>query len=580
MIANVATAIRERALAVVRDPNPILVKELRATFRSNLFIRFLYLATGCLGLVVLSGGAAIASASLPPAEVGQLVFQMFFGLSLLVILLIAPAQAATAFTSEKEQRTWESLVLSGMDPWRMVRGKFWACYASMFLVLISFAPVVGIAFLFGGISPWHVVWGYVWLLMWLAVAVAFGIAVSARLSSTRISILLVTLVFFPTTFVLACVIWAAGEGASSAWGVSMSGPFWFTEALSARLFELDTFGLLVALPAFVFGSAVWFFLATAVAGVRPAAEDRSTPLKTWATVNAGGLIATMFGIMMLFTDASDAAEAGIVLVTMLGSMLLFYSMLFMNEPPLPPRLVELRRPQMNPLRRSLLVLGPGAAPTLRFAFVLLICASLGFSLAAGLGRHLVGSFADGHLADAGLIILAVGHIAILAFVASFGTWLRIVLRSGIAARVLAFAAICAMAIVPFLFALIIDPDSLDRLDDEIPLMVTFSPLLPTILAVNVADGELSPFSSAMVMVTVVVYGCLAAFFWVLVEARCAKVKRIAEEQRQARDERARTSVPSPPLLQRSSKPEVAPPAPPAEEPAAAGAAVPETEKPA
>ena len=159
--------------------------------------------------------------------------------------------------------------------------------------------------------------------------------------------------------------------------------------------------------------------------------------------------------------------------------------------------------------------------------------TLGFSFAAGLGRHLVGSFGDGHLADAGLIILAVGHLAVLAFVASFGTWLRIVLRSGIAARVLAFAAICAMAIVPFLFALIIDPDSLDRLDDEIPLMVTLSPLLPTILAVNVADGELSPFSSAMVMVTVVVYGCLAAFFWVLVEARCAKVKRIAEEQRRA-----------------------------------------------
>ena len=569
MIASVVTALRDRALGVIRDPNPILVKELRATFRSNLFIRFLYLATGCLGLVVLSGGAAIASASLPPAEVGQLVFQMFFGLSLLVILLIAPAQAATAFTSEKEQRTWESLVLSGMDPWRMVRGKFWACYASMFLVLISFAPVVGIAFLFGGISPWHVIWGYVWLLMWLAVAVAFGIAVSARLNSTRISILLVTLVFFPVTFVLACFIWAAGEGASSAWGVSMSGPFWFTEALSARLFELDTFGLLVALPMFVFGSAVWFFLATAVAGVRPAAEDRSTPLKTWSIVNACGLIATMFGIMVLFTDASDAGEAAIIFVVMLGTVLLFYAMLFMNEPPLPPRLVEMRRPQMNPLLRALLVVGPGAAPTLRFAFVLLIFASFGFSIAAGLGRHLVGSYPDGHLSDAGLIILAVGHLAVLAFVASFGTWLRIVLRSGIAARVLAFAAICAMAIVPFLFALIIDPDSLDRLDDEIPLMVTLSPLLPTILSINVADGELSGFSSAIVLVTAVVYGCLAAFFWVLVEARCAKVKRLAEEQRQARDERARTSVPSPPLLQRTSKPDVAAaPEAPAPEPAA------------
>ena len=61
---------RERARAALRrpfdDPNPILLKELRATFRTALFIRFLYLLTGFVGLFVLTWGAFLASGEMPP----------------------------------------------------------------------------------------------------------------------------------------------------------------------------------------------------------------------------------------------------------------------------------------------------------------------------------------------------------------------------------------------------------------------------------------------------------------------------------------------------------------------------------
>ena len=42
------------------DPNPILLKELRATFRTALFIRFLYLTAGLVALLVLTWGAVNA----------------------------------------------------------------------------------------------------------------------------------------------------------------------------------------------------------------------------------------------------------------------------------------------------------------------------------------------------------------------------------------------------------------------------------------------------------------------------------------------------------------------------------------
>ena len=73
MLAQVRRVAATELADLVRDPNPILVKELRSTFRTKLFIRFLYLSTGLVGIIVLSGGAGTAAGSLPPAEVGQIL---------------------------------------------------------------------------------------------------------------------------------------------------------------------------------------------------------------------------------------------------------------------------------------------------------------------------------------------------------------------------------------------------------------------------------------------------------------------------------------------------------------------------
>ncbi len=165
-----------------RDPNPILVKELRTVFRTKLFIRFLYLSTGLVALIVLVSGASIAAQSMAPAQVGQIVFQFFFSMALMVLCLVAPAHAATSLTGEREMGTYESLILTGMDPARIVWGKFLASFGMFSLVLVAFAPIVGIAFLFGGISPLHVIIGFYGLILVLGPAVALGIAlfVAAR----------------------------------------------------------------------------------------------------------------------------------------------------------------------------------------------------------------------------------------------------------------------------------------------------------------------------------------------------------------------------------------------------------------
>lgn len=533
-MSSAVERITHRLRAITRDPNPLLVKELRTIFRTKLFIRFLYLSTGLLGLIVLSGGAATAAGPIPPAQVGQIVFQLFFTTALAVLSLVAPAHASTSLTGEKEMRTYESLILTGMDPWRIVRGKFLASYSAIVLVLVAFAPVVGIAFLFGGISPWHVLIGFYGLLLCLGPAVALGVAISARMRSSRIAILISLMVFAPISFFGTLSMWGLGEAAKRAWGLGMSGPFWFTEALSSRLFELDTLGLLGVLPLFVVGMAVWFLLAAAVAGVRPAAEDRSTPFKLWTVASLVGGVPILFGIITLF-DRSDVGMGGVVMVGSCSWALGFYALLFMNEPPLAPRLYEQRSESFGPLRRALGIFGPGAAPTTRFALVSVGAASLSFGIAGAAARYVVNPGGVEHLQfDAALVVLIIGHGAIGAFMVTLGALLRVILRSGVAARVLTLAIVLAFIILPFLFSVIIDPGSLDDLDDTVPFLVRLSPVFPSILSASIAsDGE--SWRVIEVLITAIVYGLGALLFWGALEGRVRSIKSKVVEQRAARD---------------------------------------------
>lgn len=506
-------------------------------FRTKRFVRFLYLSTGLVGLVVMSFGGGLAASSLTPAETGQFVFQTFFVTALGLLCLVAPAYASTSLTGEKEAGTYESLILTGMDPARLVWGKFLASYAVFGLVVVALSPIVGLAFLFGGVSPWHVVFGFLGLGLVLGVAVAYGVALSARLRSTRAAVLLALATFPPASFIATTIVTLFGELAGRSWGTTMDGPFWFTDALASRLFELDTFLLVAVLPLYLGGMLVWFLLASAVAGVRPAAEDRSTIFKWWTVAAVGGLVAILFGVTTL-VDRSDVGEASVTFVMLTSTPLLFLALLFMNEPPLPPRFVPAPR-RAGPLARRLRVLfGPGAAPTTRFAAVAIVTAAVG-SLGATMGaRYLVYPGHADHLSiDVALATAAAGNAAVALFALAFGAYARVALRSGVAARVLTAALLFVLTTLPILISLVVDPDRMNDLDERLPLPVLVSPIAHFILAGGVV-ADRSVGRALVVVVPVVVYGGLAFFFWALLEARVRKARATLEAQRAARERRA------------------------------------------
>ncbi len=526
------TALKARLAALVSDPNPILLKELRATFRTNLFVRFLYLVTAAVAMAVLCFGAIIASNDLPPATVGQILFQLFLGAGLFVIVLVAPGYASAAITAEHEQQTWESLELSGIGAGRLVWGKLAACYASIALVLVALSPVVGIAFLFGGVSPWQVLVGFVSLLIALVPAVAYGVAISARLRSTRLAIVLATVTYFPVGIFGVTMLAILGDELRYPWGLSMQGPFFYTEAFVTRAGEWDTWAILFVAPLWAIAMPVWFLLATAVTAVRPAAEDRARSLKVWAIAMSASAVPAIVLMATRTASTRDQGEISVVACMFATGVLLLYGVLFTNEPTLPPRSWELRASRAPAWRRAL---GPGTAGTMRFSLVLSFCTALAVVGAAYLAQHVFGGEHDlvPTRYDLACAVAAAGGLAVAAFAATLGAYLRVVLANGLAARVLTLAIVAAGAVLPLMAALLVSPSSLDDLNHRSPLLVTFSVLEPLFLAVQTVErGGAAVWQIA---IPVALSGGAAIVFGVLVEQR-VKAAREARAARRARFE--------------------------------------------
>jgi ABC-type transport system involved in multi-copper enzyme maturation permease subunit len=93
---------------------------------------------------------------------GMLAIQWF----LLMMLVISPGLTATIFSSERETRRVDFLLISRLTSRELVFGKCFGAVALLLLTLVCGAPVMAIiAATFGGVSPWEFGLGYLLLLL-------------------------------------------------------------------------------------------------------------------------------------------------------------------------------------------------------------------------------------------------------------------------------------------------------------------------------------------------------------------------------------------------------------------------------
>ena len=349
----------------LRDPNAIWMREMRQSARLARTPWVLFALTLTLGLLMCSIGGLAAASDTTPATIGGALFQVFFSIAYLVVVLVGPAVAANGVASEREGRTWEAVLLTGLRPQDVARGKFMAAYTTIALYIVVLAPVGALSFLFGGVTATEVVVAFVFLFLVAGLTVAFGLAVSSLMSSLRGAIVVTLMLAILIGPVLYFIFgFGASFGIHKLWNeVPEAFPIWLPLAYSRGTLGLEYVLLLLALPLLVIATPAWFLYEATIANLSGEADDRSTGLKRWFFF-CTPLIAISCAVPSAVADVDDESRMvlSIMGLSVFALYLAFCAFLFAGEPPGPSRRVRIHweRERAGLMKRFF---GPGLPKT-------------------------------------------------------------------------------------------------------------------------------------------------------------------------------------------------------------------------
>lgn len=178
-----------------RIDNPVLTKEMRTRMRGA---RAFWVLLGyvCVMSLVLFAGylswyqrfiAGHYGPMVGHVPVGRSLFQALFTAQAVMITAIIPALTAGMFTVEREQRTFELLMLTLLRPPQVVAGKLASAFGFTLLLLTASLPLAGICFMMGGISPTEVATVFVLVTSGGFLYAAIGLLCSALLRHTAMA---------------------------------------------------------------------------------------------------------------------------------------------------------------------------------------------------------------------------------------------------------------------------------------------------------------------------------------------------------------------------------------------------------
>jgi hypothetical protein len=444
---------------LLRDPNAIWMREMRQAARLARTPWTLFSLTIVLSLLMCSIGGLAAASETAPAAIGGALFQVFFSLAYLVVVIVGPAVAANGVASEREGRTWEAVLLTRLVPKDVARGKFLAAYTTICLYIVVLAPVGALSFLFGGVTATEVLVAFAFLFLVAGLAVAFGLAVSSLMSSLR-GALVITLMLAIVVGPLLYLIFGFGAsfGIHKIWvEVPEAFPVWLPLAYSRGKLGLDYLLLLVGVPLFVVVTPAWYLYEATVANLSSEADDRSTGYKRWFFV-CTPLMALACGVpSAVADDDGDRVALGLVGLSALSLFLAFCALLFAGEPPGPSRRVRVHweRERAGPMKRFF---GPGLPKTA------VLVAAMGFGAvwltAAGemalvdvrSAPSLAADVKTAHLEQ--IVFFALYTAGFFLFMTGLAAWLRARGQSPWIARLVASAILFLVCAGPWVVAAI------------------------------------------------------------------------------------------------------------------------------
>lgn len=325
-----------------REPNPLLMRELRQAMRLPRLPWQIAAVVALIGLGMLSIGS-LEGKSGRPAQLGVGLFQGFITILLGYVALMGPATAAGAIASEREGKTLEPLLLTGLSPFDIARGKFLAAFGTIALQVLALFPLAAIPFLFGGVTAAELVVAVFYVLIVAAVSVAFGLAVASRTQTLRAALAISVVLPAAAMPVVFGMMFGFGETITrKKWPmVQASGPIWWASAYTSVPFGVDYVLWLVLWPLVFIGLPFWLFSTLTAANLAGANDDRSTGVKRWLVGST--LAISAVGFLTCFrVDAPSALGAAIVMQVFIALLSLLGVTLVVGDPLTESRLVRAR----------------------------------------------------------------------------------------------------------------------------------------------------------------------------------------------------------------------------------------------
>ncbi|MBN1179949.1 MAG: ABC transporter permease subunit [Anaerolineae bacterium] len=161
----------------LREPNPLLVKELRGRMRGArafVVLTIYLLLLSCLTSVIYFAYITSSDGPAPPnlSEAGLVIFSTVVLLELFIVTFITPAFTAGAITGERDRQTYELLRATLLPARDLVMGKLTSALTYVGLLILAAIPLEGLAFMLGGVTPEDLI-----LALVVTVVTAFSFAV-------------------------------------------------------------------------------------------------------------------------------------------------------------------------------------------------------------------------------------------------------------------------------------------------------------------------------------------------------------------------------------------------------------------
>lgn len=434
------------------SPNPVWMRELKQAARLTRTPVILATLTGLLALLMCAIGG-LMSVRVEPARVGVALFHTYFSVAFFVVTWVGPAVAAATIASERSGRTWYALLLTGLGPDMIARGKFLASLTYIGLYIVMLAPVGALPFLFGGVSAVEVFTAFLFLGLIAVLSVAFGLSVSSKFSSSAVAIVVTLIVAFPLSiflFVMGGPV--LSEAVHDLWPAVPDGPpVWLPTAYVRGDFGLEYIAFLIVMPLAVVALPAWFFYEITVANMRSPSDDRSTGLRRWFLVAAPCF--TVAAVFPAFTLHDDQAPAVVIGMCAMLLFLVIQANIFAGEPIGPSRRVRIHW-EREGTTRLLRFLGPGImrASTLLLIFGL---GSLLLMTVCGVALEVFDDSWPKPRKDVYALAIFSGYACcFFVFVVGLTAWLRARAQAPGGPRVLQLAIIFGIMLGPWVIAAI------------------------------------------------------------------------------------------------------------------------------